>query len=347
MSDPVQIHDLTCARCGEPLDEGDKFCHKCGEITAGAKRPPIWASVRFNLTNNLLFITLVVGTAFAAYYQAANRGGLSQTYATFIGLPLLIGSLTAYMTRPSEGLGMTVKITTIILCVVCPFLGEGAICILMAAPIFYAVAILGYYVVSGIAKLVTGGKRGPFTVVALIPLFAGAITHGSDGIRNPAVLTVTSDIRIAAPPEVVWDRLMNADLVSRDFPTFLRLGFPLPTRLERGPDGLTRLVFQPGPQKWTGSNEMLGRQIIDPTRKTLTFRIEDDGTMLSNWIRFEWVRFDVRPKAGGSSLVMTTRFHQTLQPGIYFNPLESFAVGQMHRYALENVKRLSMGGVTE
>ena len=34
-------------------------------------------------------------------------------------------------------------------------------------------------------------------------------------------------------------------------------------------------------------------------------------------------------------------FRQRMQPGVYWNPLESFAVGQMHSYALSHIKRLA------
>src|SRR5262245_19792508 len=119
-----------CALCGHLMDADAKFCASCGWTNDQVKRPAS-RLFQFTLGNNLLGAMLIIAFVFGVVYYMNNGAGLSGTYGTFVGLPLLIGILTAYLTNPKSGLGATLKITTILLCAVCPFLGEGAICILM------------------------------------------------------------------------------------------------------------------------------------------------------------------------------------------------------------------------
>jgi hypothetical protein len=154
-------------------------------------------------------------------------------------------------------------------------------------------------------------------------------------------MTVRDERFIAAPPGVVWQILWNGNLVSRRFPLFLRAGFPLPTKLQRRPDGLTRLTFDPGSERWSGTNVIVSREFQDTAHRRLTFVIENDGTKLARWLTFLRTRFEIEPCAGGCRLRQTTVFRQRMQPGLYWNPLESFAVGQMHGYALSHIQRLA------
>src|SRR5207249_1958931 len=149
----------------------------------------------------------------------------------------LIGVLTSYLSRPRTGLGTTLKVTTVLLCGVAPLLGEGTVCLLMAAPIVYVVAIAGYYMVAGLSNLFgPRGRRGSLFVV-ILPFLAARLTATPLGIHHPGVMMVRDELFIAAPPAAVSQLLLRGNLVSRDFPLFLRLGFPLPKRMERGMDG--------------------------------------------------------------------------------------------------------------
>ena len=81
---------------------------------------------------------------------------------------------------------------------------------------------------------------------------------GSAEVGTSAGLTMTvwDEVVLAAPPERVWEIVRHGDLVSHQFPLFLRLGFPLPTRIERDGAGRVHLTFDPGSEPWPGSNVM-------------------------------------------------------------------------------------------
>jgi hypothetical protein len=154
-------------------------------------------------------------------------------------------------------------------------------------------------------------------------------------------MTVTDERQLAAAPAQVWEILRHGDLVSPDFPLFLRLGFPLPTKLERRPGGETRLTFDPGSEPWPGTNVIVSRQVEDGAGRRLTFVSREDGTKLARWLTFLQTRLEVEPCAGGSRVRQTTTFRQRMQPGLYWNPLQRFAVRQMHGYALSQIQRLA------
>jgi len=329
-----------CPWCRHELEPGARFCPHCGNTLTDAGTS-FRAAFQFNWKNNLVVATLVVAAVFAIVYRSVEAGHLMQTYTAFVGFPLLIGVLTTYLVRPKSGVGATVKVTTVILCIVCTLLGEGTVCILMAAPIFYALAIAGYGVVAACAKLIgPRGRSGPMMLV-LLPFVAGKLTSTPDGIHNPQTITVHTDTFVAAPRPVVWRTLLHGNLVSTDFPLFLRLGFPLPTKLERGANGLTRLTFDPGSEAWPGTNVIISRAVQDNASHRLTFIVQEDGTKLARWLTFRRTTFLVEEAAGGCRVRQTTTFQQRMQPGLYWNPLQSFAMTQMHHYALAQIKELA------
>jgi hypothetical protein len=73
----------------------------------------------------------------------------------------------------------------------------------------------------------------------------------------------------------------------------------------------------------------------------LTFTINRDGTKLARWITFKATRFEIMSAPGGCRLRQVTDFQQRLQPGLYWNPLQSYAMTQMHQYALGHIKALA------
>ena len=329
-----------CGWCDNPLLEDETFCPRCGIATSGPLSQP--GAFHFTPKNHFIVAVLIVAAVFAVAYRSLEAGKLMQTYAAFVGLPLLIGVLTTYLVRSKNSLGATLKATTIMLCIVSTLLGEGLICILMAAPIFYTVAVMGLVIVEAFMKAFGPGRRGgPMMLLVLLPFIAGKLTSTPHGIANPRTMTVQNDTFIAASPDRVWSTLLHGQLVSTEFPLFLRLGFPLPKKLQRGADGIARLTFDPGSEAWPGTNTIVSREVRDAAARRLTFVILQDGTKLSRWLTFRKTVFVVEPRPGGCRLRQITTFRQRMQPGLYWNPLQSFAMTQMHRYALNHIKQLA------
>ena len=324
-----------CAQCAHPLSATDHICPFCGVAS-----PPDKAD-ETNIWRHYISIVLIVTAIFIAVYRGVESMGLMQTYAAFLGIPLLIGVLTTYLSRPKTRVGMTLHITTIVMCLAAMMLGEGAICILMAAPIFYVIALIGCGIVTLVEDVFGKRGRGGPAVLVLLPFVAAKLTSTPQGIANPSTITVQNQVFIAVPPPKVWSTLLHGPLVSPQFPLFLKLGFPLPTKLERGARGVVRLTFDPGSEPWPGTNVIVSQEQRDAVHHRLTFKIVEDGTKLSRWLTFRRTSFVAEPVAGGCRLRQITTFQQRMQPGFYWNPVQSFAMTQMHAYALEHIKKLA------
>jgi hypothetical protein len=111
--------------------------------------------------------------------------------------------------------------------------------------------------------------------------------------------------------------------------------------MQRSERGLTQLTFDPGSEPWPGTNVIESREERDARRHRLRFTIVKDGTKLSRWLTFRATRFEIVPAANGCRLRQTTDFQQRMQPGFYWNPLQTYAMTQMHQYALGHVKNLA------
>ncbi len=330
-----------CALCGGALTPAGDFCPKCGAESMSLRVKPARPGLQFTPINHFWVVLLIAAVVFGLFYRATESAGMMQTYAMFVGIPLIIGVLVAYLTRPQSGVGTTLKVVTILLCVVCPLVGEGSICILMAAPLFYACAVLGYFLVAAISKTVQPNRRGGPMAILIVPFVMAMLTSDRNHIDHPATNIVIDEIFVAAPPERVMQTIVQTDKVALNFPVFLKLGFPLPTRLEREANGITRMHFDPRSEPWPGTNTIVSQQTLDPVHHTVHYEILEDGTKLARWMTFQQTGFEIVPAPGGSLLRQRTVYQQRMQPGAYWNPLENFAMGQMHGYALRNIKRLT------
>ncbi|HEV3042201.1 MAG TPA: hypothetical protein VHA33_30860 [Candidatus Angelobacter sp.] len=96
-------------------------------------------------SNKAINLWLVSGIAVAGIaYRLVLGMRLEQTALLFIGIPSILAILVAATPRAKSVTGAIMKAITIALLLSGPFLGEGFICIIMAAPLFYLVgAIVG------------------------------------------------------------------------------------------------------------------------------------------------------------------------------------------------------------
>ena len=66
---------------------------------------------------------------------------LQQTAALFVGIPALLAIVVVLFVSPRSATGVACKAVTVGLLVSLFFLGEGVLCVVMSAPIFYGVAV--------------------------------------------------------------------------------------------------------------------------------------------------------------------------------------------------------------
>ena len=94
----------------------------------------------------------VLAALFAAMllYRVLHEGHLEQTALFYVGIPAVIAITVALTARARSTTGMVMASITVALALAGPVLGEGIVCLVMAAPLFYLVgAMVGLFIDSG------------------------------------------------------------------------------------------------------------------------------------------------------------------------------------------------------
>lgn len=173
-------------------------------------------------------------------------------WGLFLGIPFLLGLLSALLHgyhAPRSFLdclavaSISLGIAAVALVA---FAIEGLICILMASPIAFSVALFGAF----IGYLVQQRERGGPTLMAALlglPLVLGAEAAVEP---PPPLLDVTTTADVAAPPEVVWRHVVSFAELPPPTETLFRTGLAYPIRAEirgRGVGAVRHCVFSTGP----------------------------------------------------------------------------------------------------
>lgn len=137
--------------------------------------------------------------------------------AFLVGTPLAVGAIAAYGSPRSRvsllhaaaagGLPMTFML---IGCAVT--LLEGSICIAIMAPLFFALSIVGGFLV-GLTFRLTGGGRPTLGLLGLAPVL---LMPFDGGPLPDSFQELRETIVIGAPPATVWARILSARHIEAD-----------------------------------------------------------------------------------------------------------------------------------
>ena len=170
-----------------------------------------------------LAITLV-SVLVAVYLRRRYSTGL------FLGVPFTIGYITAYIynyrvDRPAgESVGLALGSVTIAAGAMVVFALEGLICIGMALPIAWAIALPGAVLGRIMARRAIFGSTGA-GMALLVPLFLGVEPRGA-----PTPHEVVTIVEIAAPPDEVWRHVVTFPDLPPPTELLFRAGVAAPTR---------------------------------------------------------------------------------------------------------------------
>src|SRR5205809_690508 len=157
-------------------------------------------------------------------YALIDRGSYGLTI--FVLFPVLLGGLISWVVRPTTGARAAGWGALSALAALLSFLlmgAEGAICIVMAAPLALPLGALG-----GWLAYRTRSSRVPSVGFAMLLLTPGTLTW--DTIARPAVFQVQSEIEIAATPEQVWKHVVTFSELPEPQEWFFRAGLAYPMR---------------------------------------------------------------------------------------------------------------------
>lgn len=168
------------------------------------------------------------------------------TYGTtlFLGAPMLMGATAGYVfnRRDPHGYGASAGIGLMAVLfgggALLLFALEGAICVAMALPLLLPIGAMGGMMGKAIADAT---RRPPVELVAAIliwPLLAGVESLWMHPKENMVLTTVEID----APPEVVWQHVVDFPEITEPEPWYFALGIASPrrARIEGRGTGATR-----------------------------------------------------------------------------------------------------------
>jgi len=275
----------------------------------------------------LIWLTVIAAAVAASvYYHVLLMNRLEQTSALFIGIPALIAAICVLTPKPQSATGTALKSVTLFLCLAGALLGEGFICILMVAPIFYFFAII-------VGLTEDRGRRNKAKNSAHVLsclLLLGLVPMSTEGVRPslsfPREEAVSVERIVQSSPQQVEVALAAPPRLDGRLPLYLRLGFPRPVRV-------TGTTLEPGSNHvihFAGGEGKPGDLVLTVTEHQpgfLRFHAIADSSHVAHWLAWEeseieWTGLD----ASHTRVRWTLRYRRLLDPAWYFGPWERYAV---------------------
>src|SRR3954467_13392749 len=174
---------------------------------------------------SVIAIIIAIAAAGTAYRLLVFKH-LEQSSALFIGLPSIIAILLTLTPRPKSVTGMICKVMAIALLMSGPVLGEGFICIIMAAPIFFVVGIVIGIIIDRSRRSDHPGG-GMATCLVLFGLMSLEGVTDKMSFNREEVVGVSA--RVSRSAVQVERSLSTTPHFNGPLPFYLRLRFPRPT----------------------------------------------------------------------------------------------------------------------
>jgi hypothetical protein len=266
--------------------------------------------------------------------QTANMGWLA-----IAALPALLGILAGWA-RPEKPATTSLLMVALAFVGGLPFLGEGAICVIMIAPFYIAIGMIVAAVTGGIvrARRARGRPPSPFAVLLLL-IPAAASWADPHLVGAPPVATVADSVVVDAPRDAVWSTLAELQLrFDAPPPVMLATLLPRPIAIDghgAGPGAVRRVIFDNGTLRATVTR-------ADPPRRfDVDLGVENAGReFFDHWATLvdSSFSFDELPGAR-TRITHVTRYRPRVSPRWYFAPFERLFASTMQRYLLDEFVR--------
>ncbi|WP_018656705.1 hypothetical protein [Actinomadura flavalba] len=273
----------------------------------------------------------VVAALFAAMLavKVLGHSGLEQTALFYVGVPALIALTVVATARPRSPLGTITATITVGLALAGPLLGEGVVCLVMAAPLFYLCGLV-------VGLILNAARRRGLSALLIVPLLLsaeGAVGSLPRGAEASAARTAPAGFdpgaALAAPPEF---GPIPAGMA--------RLKFPRPVTADGSgltPGATRHITFTP--RRSLGLTAKPEPRAMDLTvlrsgPDHAVFAITRDTT-LARWLRLTEAEF----RWTGPRLAVTLRYERTFDPSWYFGPVQRRAMTEAAAYLAETFTR--------
>jgi len=211
---------------------------------------------------------------------------------------------------------------------------EGAICVLMALPLFLLMVYIGYKVQQKTIK--EEPNESQKLMVSIAPILLLLLINPIEQILipKPKIVSITNSIILNYSPKLVFDEVKQMDKLDADKPMGLILGLPSPYKCELEADtiGAKRTcLFKNGSIVAEITKFEKGEVLeMDVISYSLTGR---------DWFEFVDAKYLFEEINGKTKITRTSSYKSILSPRIYWQPLEKWGIEQEHKFVLNSLKK--------
>ena len=266
-------------------------------------------------------------------YRIIVAGGLQQTAALFVGIPALLAIVVVFAVSPRSATGVACKAVTVGLLISVLFLGEGFLCVLMSAPIFYGVAV-GIGVVTD--RYRSRQQRSATMLMSCVLLLAWIPMDRHESVSETKIVEASS--------QAVEHALLDSPRFDRKLPPYLRAGFPRPiaTRIDGTPDRKVWVIrFRGGETRINGTEPREGDLILEMEEARpglVRWHAVSDSSHMTHFLWWRESIITWEPvTANTTKVTWTLRYERGLDPAWYFGPWERYAAGLAAGYLIDSV----------
>jgi hypothetical protein len=277
-----------------------------------------------------LVALIVAFTLASILYRVLMHRNLGHSAAMFVGIPAVLAIVLALAPKAGTATGGILKGITLALLIPAPLLGEGYVCILFAAPLFYIVGILVGVAVDWNRKKI----NQTLSCVALLALpmcLEGVVPQLTVDRNQTAEVTKV----VNTSEDKVETSLSLSPRVNTALPRYLRIGFPRP--LEAHGEGLstgaTRTIHFAGAEGDPPGDLIM--RVAEHRPGYVRFETISDASKLTQWVRWDssevsWKRID----ATHTEVTWKINFEREVDPAWYFTLWERAAVHEGAKYLI-------------
>jgi hypothetical protein len=300
----------------------------------------------------LITVPLAVGATFLSVNTMGDYG-----WGLFVGMPFFLGliSVLIYGFHAPRTIWQCLLVSIFAVALVCAalfaFAVEGIICLIMAAPLGLVLALFGGFIGWVIQRRPTYTAES-FHVFSLLlfvmPAFIG-LEHAA--YREPALIQVTTQIEIEAPPAQVWKSLIAFSELPPPHERLFQFGIAYPIRAEingHGVGAVRHCVFSTGAfvepiEVWDEPRLLkFGVTAQPPVMSELSVYSNLKPPHVENYLHSRKGQFLLTELPNGRTrLEGTTWYQNDFWPGVYWQQWSDYIIHRIHLRVLEHIKRTS------
>jgi hypothetical protein len=272
-------------------------------------------------------------------------------YGMFVISPFVIGATTGYFANRTSDVGawrtsqfvMGAAVLGGIALIVAAL--EGAVCIVLAAPVGLGAAVIGGFLGRAIALSTRGSWRQTASGVALLPLVFALETV----LATTTSFDTSEAVIIDAPAEAVWKSIVQMQPLDEPPPLPFRLGVAYPRGGEivgEGVGAVRRGEFSTGTATERVTEWVPGRKlafvVVDdvPAMRELSPYENVHAPHVIGYFRTTSTSFELVERSGGRTELHERTSHELkLEPVFYWLPLARWVVHENNARVLAHIRR--------